>query len=365
MIKSTFFDALLIADSERIHTQTLYWVLSLQENIFSSAEKARFLNNLFDLREKIKVTNNMVVATEINKIDLLIRTDNYVIILENKLKSSEHSYQTQKYLDAIPEEYSEGAEKICGFVSLINETPLHKAWYSISFEKLLQSLKNINWNSSEAKELIFVNEYILTLENLVFAFNTFIKDHKAFANVFIDGYKSKFRKVKHENSVNDYIRINQLETIFQKAYLMKVVLDLNEQYCYVGETRGTALIQINVHHFEYRKKKFNLGFQFQNSTLKINLSKEGVATSKASQLDYDLISNFESKFFRANGYNRFNKPKTKAYMSVSKQLGREIYLYDTDELSNLIKDELNYLKSEATEFCKILNYESAENALTA
>jgi len=365
MIKSTFFDSLLIADSERIHTQTLYWILSLEENIFSYTEKARFLNNLFNLKDDITLTQSILVGTEINKIDLLVRTDNYVIVLENKLKSSEHSYQTEKYYNAIPEEYAVGLQKICGFISLINETPLHKAWHSISFEKLLACLKDIKWMDNNARELIFVEEYIYTLQNLVNAFHAFINDHKSFPSVFIDGSKTKFVKVKHENSVSDYIRINQLETIFQKAYLMKIVLGLNEQYCYVGETRGTALIQINVHHLEYRKKKFNLGFQFQNSTLKINLSKEGVATSKASQLDYDLISNFESKFFRANGYNRFNKPKTKAYMSVSKQLGREIYLYDTDELSNLIKDELNYLKSEATEFCKILNYEIAENALTA
>lgn len=365
MIKSTFFDALLISDSERIHTQTLYWILSLENNIFPNNEKARFLNNLFGLNGEIKVTENITIGTEIKNVDLLIRTDNYVIVLENKLKSSEHSYQTQKYYDQIPEQYALGVQKICGFISLINETPAHKAWHAVSFEKLLGCLKDIKWSEANARELIFVEEYIYTVQNLVNAFDAFINDHKSFPSVFIDGSKTKFVKTKHENSVSEYIRVNQLETIFQKAYLMKIVLDLNEQFCHVGETRGTALIQINVHHFEYRKKRFNLGFQFQKGTLKINLSREGVATSKASQLDFDLISNFEAKFCKVKGYNRFNKPKTKAYMSVSKQLGKDVFLYDTNELTNLIKDELAYLRKEAQEFCKTISYEIAENSLPA
>ena len=123
----------MISGSERIHTQTISWILSLQETIFPNIAKAYFLKNLFQLNDEITISTKFYrLETELNKIDLFIQTDDFQFIIENKLKSSEHDNQTTRYPDSIPKKFTiQPKKKYFGFLTLIGDEPQNQNWKPI------------------------------------------------------------------------------------------------------------------------------------------------------------------------------------------------------------------------------------------
>ena len=344
-MQATFFESLLLADAERIHSQTLAWILNLNESVFSNEEKSKFLKRLFQLKDDVVIDEAYFVGTEINNLDIVIRTGNVTFTVENKLKSSEHSGQTDKYLKAIPPHLkSKSGNNYFAFLSLTAEAPKNSQWLAVSFETLLNGLQAVLWNK-ENKAYLFIEEYIQTLANLVSVFNHFMFNHKEYETVFQDGHKKKHEKnpeaLKYrEHSYKDYIRKNQLETIFQKAFIKEVVSDLGLSNYYITETHGVALLQVNCRNVTVENKTFVLGFQFQGNTLKINCARENYDKSKANQIPVEMITIFESIFRNQDGFKKLNKPKSKAYMSVSKKLDKQLYEYEIVELKSFIQSVL-------------------------
>jgi hypothetical protein len=352
-MRKTIFDSLMISDSERIHTQTLAWILSLENEFFPN--KSDFIKKLFDLNHCELNSIDLYVETELNRIDLFIQTTDKQFLIENKLKSSEHNNQTKRYIDSIPERLIDtNKTKHFGFLTLINDEPQNQEWKPISFEKLRDSLKSIQWPDNK-NETIFILEYIQTLDNLVNVFNQFVSNHKDFENVFTDGYKKKYEKHPYTNESKDYIRKNQLETIFQKAFLKIIAKEAEIRYDEIGETRGTALIQIYFREIIILEETFRLGFQFQGKTLKINLAHKNYADSKPEQMGELLMNTFKNRFFNKNGYENFNKPRSKAYISVSKNISNEIYKMEKSDLIKLLKDEIDNINNKSQEFEKEIN----------
>jgi hypothetical protein len=353
-MQSTFFESLMLADAERIHSQTLAWILNLHENVFPKQEKNKLFKTIFNLSHDIIIEDNYFIGTEINSLDIVIRTDETTLVIENKLKSSEHSFQSDKYLNALPGNLRSKEENTYfAFLSLTAESPKNPKWIIVSFEKLLKSLQTIKWNK-EDRSYVFIDEYIKTLENLVGTFNHFMLNHHEYETVFLDGHKKKHEKDPEDEKYKsclkkDYIRKNQLETIFQKAFIKKVISDLDLEDYHISETHGVALLQVNRKKIILENKPFLLGFQFQGNTLKINFAREEYGKSRANQITNEMINAFELVFKNKNGFTRLNKPKTKAYMSVSKKLDKQLFEYNTDELKVFIQtilDNLNILLSE-------------------
>lgn len=350
-IKKTIFDSLMISDSERVHTQTLAWILSLEPSIFPNDCKSKFLKELFNLNCDVDIKKDIYIETELNFIDLFIETDNKQFIIENKLKSSEHSDQTDKYLKSIPKEFQDDKkEKHYGFLSLIKESPINNNWLAISFEKLHKLLSGITWDES-IKETIFIEEYLATLKNLVSVFNEFMKNHTAFSNVFIDGPKKKYVKKVFSDRQKDYIRSCQLETIFQKAFLKSILDELKVEKYELSETRGTALFQFHFEEISIDEKNiFRIGLQFQGNTLKINLIHNDYARSNPEQMGGKLRNAFKQIYLNKNDYNKFNSPRSKAYISVSKKLNKELYEIEKQELVELLKKEIEDVKASLVSF---------------
>ena len=345
-INQTFFDAILMADSERVHSQMLAWILNLPEQQFPFNEKATLLQKLF-LFEKPLVINSIQVFTEINHIDIQIELDQHILIIENKLKSSEHSNQTIKYIETVSREYNNSGKTLkFAFITLIGEEPKNNNWNVISFENLFKALDNINWNDKN-RESLFIKEYIQTLNNLVVSFKTFVENHQDFDSVFNDGYKSKHNKVQHQDTIKEYIRVNQLETIFKKALLKEVSLLANLKQYYIAETRGTALIQIFVDCIIFENKEYHLGLQFQGTCLKINLILQTKTKSKIPDVLKDYFGN---TFSKKNEYNRFNRNNSNPYISVSKNLQRQLYEMNKIEIAEVLKKELDFIKSNLDSF---------------
>jgi predicted HicB family RNase H-like nuclease len=345
----------MISDSERIHTQTIAWILSLNDSIFTNGNKAKFLAKLFTIDQKISISKELYIETELNKIDLFIQTDDIQFIIENKLKSSEHNSQTFSYIDSVPQKLVDSnKKKRHGFLTLIKDQPENENWIPISFGKLETCLKEIDWNNGK-KESVFVKEYIETLTNLVSVFNQFVDNHKKFPNVFTDGFKKKFEKEKFTDDSKDYIRTNQLETIFQKAFMKIIAEKLEIDNYELNETRGTALIQTYFDELEIFDNTFRIGFQFQGKSLKINLAHKNYADSKPEQIGEKLTEIFKGLYFNVNGYNKFNKPRSKAYISVSKKIENEIYETCISDLIEMLNKEITFIKSKLEEFRNQIN----------
>lgn len=350
-MKKTFFDSLMISDSERIHTQTLSWILQLDDLTFTRHEKAELLRRIFKLRTSIDI-ESQYVETELNKIDLFVDFGGHQFIIENKLKSSEHSNQTKNYLSSIPESFNQYKSRKFGFLTLIKEKAKNDVWVNISFEELLKELNAVDWRK-QTRDYLFVEEYLVTLSNLVKVFNDFMKKHQNYSNVFSDGHKKKYdKKASYDEDFKNYIKANQLETIFQKAFLKQIAEDIGLLEYYISETRGTALIQTYLHKLKIADEKFNIGFQFQGKTLKINLSHEQYGSSSFELINEGVIGIFRDTFYQVDGYNKLNKPRSKAYISVSKSIGDELYKLSKEQIKSLLRKELDLLSNKIPLFEK-------------
>ncbi|MBM3186867.1 MAG: PD-(D/E)XK nuclease family protein, partial [Bacteroidetes bacterium] len=101
--KKGFFEWIAAADAEKVHSQTIGWILSEECEVFSKEERKSILQELFfdpfpeKFKDFKKINKIDSVDVEINDIDIQITCDNCLIVIENKLKSSQHSNQLFKY----------------------------------------------------------------------------------------------------------------------------------------------------------------------------------------------------------------------------------------------------------------------------
>jgi len=222
----TFFEYLGIADMEKIHSQILQWILSKDNKALNSNQK----NELIKLFLGISNFEITEIITEYKKIDILIKSPNSVICIENKIKSSQHSNQLEKYKKSITSKY-ENINSHFFFLTLIDENSVDNDWTNVSYKKLLSSLLKLK--IKENTDGFILMEYIKTLENFTNIINDFLENPAEYKNVFIDGNKTKHQKKKEIKSEKQkFISDNQLETIFQKMYFKKVadILNLPEYY---------------------------------------------------------------------------------------------------------------------------------------
>jgi len=349
-LEKTFFDYLSISSSENIHSKTIAWIFSLPEDILSTSVKEIVLKSLLGVDVILK---DIYCGTEINKLDILIDSEDYQIIIENKLKSSEHSNQTNKYLvDHIPIEFKPNEKKqLFGFLTLVEDKPENSNWIPISYEKLFESLKIIELD--DTKEHLLIKEYIAVLNNLVSVYKDFIKNHKQYNNVFTDGSTKKYEKQgKLNTDYQDYIRKNNLETIFQKAFLHEILNSTTMNDFGIGEPRGNALAQVDICSFKYGGHEYKIGIQFQQKALKINLQDADYNKSKKEDIEDKLIPAFKKVFYRECDYNRLNHPTTKAYISVSKQIEKELYELEKEEIVEILNKEYKFVESRVGSFNK-------------
>lgn len=171
-----------ISKNELRHSAILAWLLNPQENHGLGDEFLKlFLTSSMQLEAKDRdehfpliLSQNSLIATEVrtewNNIDILLinREHGWVIIIENKLYSKQHSEQLQKYYNIINNEFAEVDElKTHGiFLTLYEEEPedeRYSTYYHGDIIDLLDGLLN-NLNRPLSKEVsIFIHHYLEVL----------------------------------------------------------------------------------------------------------------------------------------------------------------------------------------------------------
>jgi hypothetical protein len=333
-MKRTFFEHLGVAHLEKIHTQTISWILSNQNDGLDKSEKEKLLSKLFNL-ENFEVKKNI---TEFEKIDLILKSDSTIACIENKLNSSLHSQQLENYEKTIKSLYPDLEHKFY-FLSLINERSKSKIWKSITYSKLLNTLKEVEINNNGNG--VIIQEYIRTIENFDLVLNSFLRCPEKFPNVFKDGYKSKSVKLNESiiEGEQEFIRNNQLETIFQKLYYQKVAEKLELQNYYIDETRGNAILGINYKQaLEIKGKKINIGFDFQGGTFKIYCAAAEYKTSKPSDVPIEIVEILQKNGLKLKNY-RFNKPRSKGHFSITNRR-KELFGIKIEHFADAFKREM-------------------------
>ncbi len=306
---SNFFNAIGVADMEKIHSAVIGWILSNNCNAFGITEKSFILCRLFN-QQKNRIFNTIDVHVEVYDIDILIETEDQqgqkeCWVIENKLKSNQHSNQLDKYVRIINGlEMTKGKnpkpitinykhiedeyQHYC-FLTLIDEKPLgiHKQkWINTKYHDLFNIMNSMGRNHGQDDSIIF-NQYLICIKELTEALTDFLNYPGLYPHVFSYGSKKKTEK-KYSDIRQDkgeyatYIAECGLETIFQKQWLRKMVSravkinpnlkDLQENMK-VDEDRGTAEFDYTINTLDETKLNPNgdllLQIQFQNGTFKV------------------------------------------------------------------------------------------------
>ena len=103
---SNFFDAIGVADMEKVHSAVIGWMLSDKCEAFGGEDEGRkirseLLQKIFGIKENFEHFDSIDSVLEWKSLDVLIVTTNNSVqkcwLIENKIKSSQHSDQLNRY----------------------------------------------------------------------------------------------------------------------------------------------------------------------------------------------------------------------------------------------------------------------------
>ncbi|NLD14054.1 MAG: PD-(D/E)XK nuclease family protein [Gammaproteobacteria bacterium] len=185
------FDVLRIKEHEIRHTNVLSWLFDPYENHgFDDFFLKQFILRVLGDRNEhqgliaqtirangLKARCHREYRTDKGRsIDVLIVIENLslVLLVENKIKSSEHGNQLASYLDSIRKKYSsDNADKeytvIPVYLTLEGDEPSDPRYSGASYELIIELIKDsLAINSGVLPEQkVFIESYINTLENVV------------------------------------------------------------------------------------------------------------------------------------------------------------------------------------------------------
>lgn len=354
MSKGTFFNRIGIADMERVHSAIIGWMLSDECEAFCISVRSELLIKLFGYNAN-RIFTKIESLIEWKNIDILFFTEDNTghkdcWVIENKIKASQHSNQLMKYVEIVNQDYPD-CQKHFAYLTLIGETALCNTdeWKNITYQQLEFFLQNNVQKLRDNTDAVILKEYYLSIVQLNHVVNTFIASPQQYPNVFTDGWKSKEQKytICYKDDISKFIGNNNLETIFQKMYftqVLNIILDKSEaKYSgwHVGESRGNAEIAV---HLENWEREFQFDIAFQAGSFKFAVSR--FYWTDKSRENIESVLAWEDDFLALQkefpGYNRLNKAKTRARISISKNFKvqeREWYLMDRDTLIEAIRHE--------------------------
>ena len=339
---------------ERVHSQVFAWIFSADCQAIDAIQKDELFQSIFQPSSNSNIIN---IQTERDGIDILIQTNKEIVIVENKIKSSQHSNQLQRYKD-LCERMFPSEQKHYYFLTLIGEHTDHQNWKRISYSQIYNHLKSLHFNPN-SNHAIILKEYLMFLDRLVSVIEDFKQNSNKYDMVFLDGNKKKNEKIisKYSNDNEEFIATNQLETILQKCYLSSLVEMINNPVGVIKETRGVALVDFPIQQkIEYEGRYYETIIQLQMNTVKFAfIYGDDYLRSEKLWVDKIIPKMGKLSLFNDYGYNKLNKPTSKAYISISKKLDEHYWHKKIDNLVDLIKSEIENGKSLTEQLIKLLN----------
>ena len=335
---SNFFNAIGVADMEKVHSAMIAWILDdandrwhknyvKGKTNFSTLPievRSEILCNMFGI-EDIRQFDTIRTHVEWNDIDIMIITEEdntkEIWVIENKLKSSEHMsnddnggklWQTEKYVRIINTHYeykdldqhylllSLGGDK-----ARYSETDEWKKkynyheWKSITYKEMAECLGNAITQQSHT----LIEEYLDAIKHLGEELANFLENPYTYPDVFAPkktkANKAIFLSELDNTTPSRYILENGLETIFQKEFLKKIVDDAQlktlKEGMVIDEDNGTAEFDYTIARFDKDAKVDDNGnllfqIQFQNGAFKVVIIHQNYRNNKPEHFE-DIYGN--------------------------------------------------------------------------
>lgn len=371
-MEKTFFEYISMADSEKVHSQTIGWIFSDNCKAISKIEKERVIQNLISSKNQINIEE---VFVEIDDIDILIKCGKELVVIENKIKISQHDNQLKRYkLDAEIKASELGIkpEKIFYlYLTLDKESAKERPWIDISYFDLITELGKCN--KLENNDSVILEQYLKTITRILDTINHSILDNElrkwCFKNTTIkkydllkqskfDEFNNSFKEKKNKDNALYLIETGMIRLI-QKIFYKRTLESINQFFLEANfsstefgasSSNGEGLIQLNFKKLSFRFNgiNFNVGYQIQNQTIKINISHEEYSNSKKEELPVYFRGLLETikKELEFNG--RLSIGVTKAYGSITKKIPHNIpELMTPEKLAHYIEEDIktsNYHK---------------------
>jgi hypothetical protein len=360
-MEKSFFEYIGLADKEKIHSQIFAWLISEDCDAIDSEAKVNFINKLFDL----KINKIITIETEKKNVDIVITTDCGLIVIENKIKSSQHSEQLNKYI----EQYKNDHNTRFIFLTLIEEY-CDEPWTNILYSSYYTEIANLEIEYKNHKDSIILAEYTSYLKNITEVTKAFLKEPSKFEIVFNKGKKSKITPI-NDCIESTFITNNKLETILQKAFLSNLLkkLKLKKTFCNktkISETNGSALIDFFFDDINYCNERYQIFLEFQNGTIKFALCRpenSKVKNDANSKERYNKLKLAFGKLVENNGQNKkqpnlrkeSNKIDVTEYISLSINNINEYWKKDNDNLAIEIIEYIENGKKLSKTLINLLN----------
>ncbi|MCD4670965.1 MAG: PD-(D/E)XK nuclease family protein [Actinomycetia bacterium] len=410
-IEWTPFDLSGLAGSEKFHTGMFSWIFSGGCTGLRKGANYRILSKLTGQN----INGEIVCIPESSPFDLLIRSNRFLIVVENKLSSATRYGQIQRYTELILSDVKEepkreqkkserrpydknlqdfkgDREAIGILLSLAGEKLTSTEgreysddctyqtckgkmiWLAVSYYELLEML------SDEANNMdSILQAYLRSLEYLCILHNTFLENHTNYPCVFKNANLKKTVKNPPNSECKSYITRNNLETGFQIALLRKILYQvmnklnrdgISFQRTYVGETKGTGNFGVSLMEIPKDKEflgfcfkeDFYIGFQYQGDALKVTFSRWEY--DKSINKDFSDDENERNAFFErfkevctdteVLGYRNLNKPRSKAYVSVSLNMDPNTKRCKREGLPERLQDKLILRESRKEDFVSLI-----------
>jgi hypothetical protein len=333
-IQKSFFEFIAAADSEKVHSRTIAWIFSEYCQAFNRQEKYAILNKLIKTRNSnYSLDNNEQIesAAEYNGIDILLSGSNWMIVIENKIKSSEHGNQLLKY-EFIATQEDKEADKIKGifetngkelddnkrlkngktpyyiYLSLIEEKPggTPNKWIPVTYSNFQKILSDHFKQNTKSADHYIVECYLKTLNNLSLVVDSFIGNVKDYSFIFEEGKQLKANLSNEVKGATNsaYIKTLQLETLLQKLFYRNLLKEINlpesVEKTVVGESRGTALLDFFFKNIKMGEQEYYAILQFQGNAVKLALAvsrprKNAIITAESKKIIDQRKVEFEKK----------------------------------------------------------------------
>jgi len=168
------FKILRVANTEIRHSNFLSWLLDPNENhnlkeVVLNKFLQEIINSSDSFDESVTIDDigikNVEIRREWENIDLLIILDEYVLCIENKIFSGEHSDQLTRYKNIVETNFPDKSQ-IYVYLNPFGYSSFGESdvYLPISYQVIIDILENLNLDEIDMTVKSFIEQYLLTLK---------------------------------------------------------------------------------------------------------------------------------------------------------------------------------------------------------
>lgn len=340
--KTNLFDVLKLSLHEIRHSNMLAWLMdphgnhglndSFLKNWFSYSTPLKNLAQLDCTNFTVKTENSNVVNDKQGRIDILLISENpkIVICIENKINSSEHDSQLERYKSNISTRYP-GYLQYFVYLTLNKEKPSIPEWIAMSYDgvydSVLSCMKELISNLDPETATI-LKHYQRTLEKMMPDYGRLAELQKKVLST--SELKPSFNTIRSILNTPEIEYIpNQIRSIIEH----KEILD-------IGIPSQTQQYAMEIQKWLEDKKREGIISEYNTQSAWIGFTTPGLET-----------------YFRGHDLFKFKHPFSRVAYQIRNSLGLEdeslrdfsLYFY----FKNLDGDELRFYRQQFKKLCRL------------